>query len=333
MKKNPKGEQIDFIGIEKEKKKSKKKSKANKNSNRINLDNEIIIGLTPKKEKQKNIGAGHRARPKKEKVKKKKEKNIQNKKTKVKSKKVKTDTKESKTKKRIIKWTSITVLIIICIILFILSPVFNIRTINVVGANKVAAAEIIAASGIKKNENMFKMNVWKVEQNIEKDPYISKATINRKLDGTVNINIEERVPSYMIVLDDKYMYIDNQGYMLEISEQPLAVPTLIGYKTETKDIAPGNRLYEEDLIKLNTCIKIMEAAEGNNIEDLITSIDISNINEYILNLETKGIVVHFGDSSKINQKILWILYTVNDVDIKPGDLFLDSKRVYFRENI
>ncbi|MCL2342067.1 MAG: FtsQ-type POTRA domain-containing protein [Firmicutes bacterium] len=289
MKKNSKVEQVDFIGAKPDKR-IKKKSHARKSSNKINLDN------THKKDRKHSKS---------------------------------NDKSSRRTGIKVLKWTSIAVAIAACIILLLLSPIFNIRNINVTGNSHVAASEIIDVSGIEKNKNMFIINIGKAEKNIEENPYIFNASIHRNLDGTVNINIEERMPTYMIAADNKYIYIDTQGYIMETSDQKLNVPTLTGYKTSAENMLPGSRLDNEDLIKLNTCINIMNAAKGNNIADLITDIDISNINDYILTLAAKGVTVHLGDMTRINDKIFWIVTILGEINGAQGEIFLNSTRPYF----
>ena len=332
MKKNPKIEPVDFVGIKKEKKKekTKKKSNARKSSNRINLDNEIIIGLTPKLEEKKKRDEKKKEKKQSKKSDKKQNKSIKTKKQHIQKQKPQ---KKKRTKAKVIVWTSIILVVIIGIVLLLLfSPIFNVNTINVTGNNKITSSEIIEASGIIKDKNMFTINIGKAKQNIKQNAYISDVAIHRGIDGTVTINVKERNQRYMIVLGEKYAYINNQGYVLEISDQALNIPTLTGYSTEAKDMAVGNRLNTADLMRLNTCINIINAAKENGIFDLITGIDISDVNDYTLTLQTKGIIVHFGDNTRINEKMLWIVTIMNEVNGAQGEIFLNSTRPYFRPN-
>lgn len=200
------------------------------------------------------------------------------------------------------------------------------------GNNKISAEEIIAVSGIEKEQNMFKTSMRKATIKIKENPYVAEVKITRNLDGVIDIHVTERVATLMMQVDNEYVYINNQGYILEISEIPLEIPILVGIKTA--DLNLGNRLEREDLIKLDTVIKIIAAASNNNIANLITTIDVSNNKEYILNLETEQKVVHFGDDSKINQKILWIVSILEQEIGIPGEIFLENvDKVVFREKV
>ena len=71
-----------------------------------------------------------------------------------------------------------------------------------------------------------------------------------------------------------YAYINNQGYILEISQEKLDLPVIQGAKTSEEKIVPGNRLDKEDLEKLETAITITKIWKNNEIEQKITSISI-----------------------------------------------------------
>ena len=62
--------------------------------------------------------------------------------------------------------------------------------------------------------------------------------------------------------------------MLEVSSQKLDLPIILGYSTSQEKLEAGNRLEEEDLIKLGTVIKLMNAATNNSIANLITTINL-----------------------------------------------------------
>lgn len=85
-------------------------------------------------------------------------------------------------KGKIIKWTSLVILIVGAIIIFLLSDLFNIKEIKVLDNNKISAQEIINLSGLRINENMFKFLKIKVTEDIKTNPYIESVNIHRKLD-------------------------------------------------------------------------------------------------------------------------------------------------------
>ena len=190
--KKPKGETIELLYSNKSNTKNKSnksgKSKKTKNDNntKINLDNEIIIGLTPKSEKnvtskKKNKKSTSASKNKVEKSKKKKNKT---KKTVTeKRKNNKKQSKKSKVRIKIFKWTSISIFAICTIILFMMSNIFNIKQIAVLNNNKISSEEIVELSGLTVGTNMFKTRKSVIRNKVKTNAYIENVQTKRSLNG------------------------------------------------------------------------------------------------------------------------------------------------------
>lgn len=324
-----KGEKIEllYMNSKKERKLHKKEKikKQNKNNDnkRINLDNEIIIGVTTPKKTNKKI-----------KPKKRKQINSKLQKPKKIKKEKKPITKIDKIKRKIIKWLIIIIFFILAIILFVLSSFFNIKKIVVTNNSKISADEIISLSELTNNDNIFSVSTKKIKNKIQKNAYIADLKIKRNFNGTITLEVKERIPTYMLKFANAYVYINNQGYMIEKSENPLELPTITGFSTPTENIKTGNRLITEDLQKLEVIIKIIENAKSKEINTLIASIDISKSSNYILNLPNELKTVNFGDDSNINEKILWLKSIIDKEKGIAGEIFLQNMdKIYFREKV
>lgn len=262
----------------------------------------------------------------------------QNKKKKRTLKKKRVDgTKKNKKINKKIQILGICVILIIAIILILSSSLFNIKNINIIGNEKLSADKIISFSGLQMNSNIFQFNKEEIINNIEENAYIEWVTITRKLPSTVEINLEERVVKYMLQFADSYVYINNQGYMLEISNEKLDVPILVGLTTDLSNIKAGNRINVDDLEKMKMVIKIYEVAKSNEISDLITKIDISNTKNYTLFLDAQNKTVYLGDCSNLNTRILYLKSMLEKTQGQKGELFLNmdlnNEEAYFRETI
>ena len=258
---------------------------------------------------------------------------MQAKKKKVKKGLKKTNSKNKKNRLKIIKWTTLIVLIIGAVAMFLLSDLFNTKQIKVINNNKVLSEEIINLSGIKINENMFKFLGFKAEEQIRQNPYIEEAKIHRKLDGTIEINVKERVATYMLELDEgEFAYINNQGYILEKSLEKLKIPVLTGYVT--KNIEPGGRLEVADLQKLNIVIQIMNTAKQRDLSVKISHINIEDNKDFLLTMESENKLIHFGDSTYINEKFVKLLAVLEDTVGQKGEIFIKNiDKMYFRKEV
>ena len=309
--------------------KSNNVSARNKNNELFDFDKEIVIGMP--------------------RISDDKEKNKKNKKTSVNTNKNKQNAKKKltkqqqiaiKKKKAILKIVKVLTLIIVIIgvsIYVALSPLFNIKEINVTGNSKLSKEEIISLSELKTDENTFKVSKKNIKNKVKANAYIENVKIRRKLPDKVEIIVVERVATYMIPFANSYIYIDNQGYMLEITSQKAEMPAIVGISTPEEELHEGQRLISEDLVKLGEVLQIMESANANELVDLITKIDISNRQDYILTLEKEKKAIHLGDVSNLSTKMAYVKKILNDEKGVEGEILvntdLTNKGAVFREKV
>ena len=296
------------------------------------MDDEIIIGI----QRESNKTKVKKMKNNKKAVKKTASNNNKKMdKSKRKKNRKSIEKKESKTKK--IKFLIIIVFSIIFMVLFLSSSFFNINEIVTKNNDIISYDEIVSLSKIEKHTNIFSTNKKVIILNLKENPYIESANIKRKLPDTIEIYIKERIPKYMIQFADSYVYINNQGYMLDISNEKLNLPIILGFITDLSNIQAGNRIELEDLNKMDMIIKITETAKMNEIDNLITKIDVSNEKNFILILESKGKKVYLGDASDLNTKMLYLKSILEATEGSNGEIFLNvdlnTRDAYFRESI
>jgi len=330
------------------KKKSNKTKKVQNDSNEIiNLDNEIIIGLTPKKKEEKKQKDTKIKKTSKNKTKSKKvggaigrppksKKTTSSKNNSSKTKKTKSESNTKKKRKmKIIKWVLLLGLIITAIVLFMMSSVFNIKEIVVLNNSKVLSEEIINLSTLATGVNMFKITNGTIKDGIKTNAYIEDVDIKRNINGTVTLDIKERIPTYMLKFANAYVYINNQGYMLEISENPLELPVITGFKTTNEEIKVGNRLNTEDLQKLDDVIEIIEISKNTPLKNIITEIDISDSENYKLTVASENKTIKMGEMTNINIKLQMAGKVFEAESGKTGEIYFqdDGKKAIFKENV
>ena len=259
----------------------------------------------------------------------------------MKEKQVKKKAKANKNKnyklRRILAIVILIVILIGIITLILLSDLFKIKKITVINNSenpRVDTNTIIESSKLTIGNNMFKTLKRTIKNGVKSNPYINNVKVKRKLNGEIIIEVEERTAAFMLKRESDYVYINNQGYILECNTEAISVPIIIGYATQ--DLTPGNRLDNQDLKKLEQAIQIIENAKSNGISEMIYSIDIANANNYILDIPSETKKVQFGDNSNINVKMLWIVELIEKEKGVDGEIILNVpniKKVYFRERV
>ncbi|MFR2787416.1 MAG: cell division protein FtsQ/DivIB [Clostridia bacterium] len=296
-------------------KRIKERNNIQKEENEFDFDTETVIGMTNKNNKKKQDEM------KKEFAKKQR--------------------KRDKRLKRIKFFLKLILLIgvISGIIAFATcSPIFNIQNIEVTNNKQLSPETIISLSELSVGQNIFKF--WKndVENKIKSNAYIESVELKRVFPNKLQINIQEREPKFSVPVLGEYAYINTQGYILEITQNQLNLPIITGISTKEEEIKPGNRLNNKDLTELEIILKIISAMKENQLDKEVTSIDISNKNDYIIYMQNEKKKIHLGDGSNLSNKMLYVIAIINEEKGKEGEIFangdLNQKfKVYFREKV
>lgn len=286
-------------------------------------DDEIVISvdLTGKSQKEKR-----------------KIKQIGKKKNKKKDKDIRTSrTIREKGKISLLKKLFIFILVMIAIWGILHTRLFGVKNIVIINNNHLTEEEIISMSGVNQGDNIYKRSAKEIKESLFENAYIEDATIKKKLPNTIEINIVERNINYMIQFSDTYVYLNNQGYMLEQTTEKANVPIIVGLSTDQNSVVIGGRLNTDDLSKMNKIIKICELAKVNELSELISKIDISNEKNYVVEMESRGKVINFGDCSNysdLNTKMLYLTSILAVTDNSREEIFLNvdlnTNKVYSR---
>ena len=141
----------------------------------------------------------------------------------------------------------------------------------------------------------------------------------------------------MITYGNAYIYIDSQGYILEITKEYKQLPILKGIKTKDDEIVLGKRLCNDDLQRLTNVLKIIEIAKTEGLFELITSIDIEDKNEYKITMDSEEKIIYLGNCSSLDERILWVKKILEKEKGIAGEIIvnmnLNEDNPFFRERV
>lgn len=282
-------------------KRIKKQNSQKEAENQFDYDNEMVIKMTNKNNQRQEEQTKQKM-----------------------SKKQRQILKKKKRIKLMLKFTALLIIIIAGIIFALVSPIFNIEEIEVSNNDQINTETIISLSQLNLGQNIFKFNKNKINKNIKTNAYIESVEIKRKLPNKVQIQIEERKQEYNVEFLNGYAYINNQGYILQISEEKQSLPTIQGISTPDEQIVEGNRLNSEDLEKLEVIIQIMNICKNYELDSKVTNIDISTKDEYTLYLEEEKKTIYLGDKSNLSNKMLYVQVIIEENRGKEGEIFVNG---------
>lgn len=239
--------------------------------------------------------------------------------------------KNNKTLKIIFMLTAFFAIVIFALV----SPIFNVEKFEVVGNEKIDTNTIISLSGIQEGKNIFQISKKNTINKIKENTYINDASVKRILPGTIQITVEERAVAYQIKVINSYVYIDYQGYILEVASKSAKVPLLEGISTDQDTLLNGKRLANNDIQLLSVILRIIETAKSAEIYDAISKITIKD-KEYILELNKEKKIVYLGNAKNLTNQMTYVKLILEKEKKHKGKIFVNGDisngfKPYFRE--
>ena len=125
------------------------------------------------------------------------------------------------------------------------TPRFAVSQVEVRGASRLPAEQIVAVAGIRPGTNLLRLDVAGATARVEAMPEIRHAQIVRDLPGRVTIYVDERRP-FTLVNAGRLHWVDEEGRALGVTSSPvaLAVPAITGLsedELQTMRTAPSKK--------------------------------------------------------------------------------------------
>lgn len=223
-----------------------------------------------------------------------------------------------------------------------LTVFFKIDTIEIAGKTKYDETQIINASGISKGTNLFLCDLQQASDGVCRNlPYISGATVKRKLPSTVIIELEPTSAYMAVKTVGGTALADKNGKILEfVSREKL--PRNIAVIDSGTEFAgkTGENIFEintadgaqdKQKSKANTLKKVIDALGKSKIKD-VTSIIVKSPTDIHIMYQNR-LDLNIGSTSEIEYKLkaaYEIIQDENDINSsEKADIFLsDTDNIY-----
>lgn len=203
------------------------------------------------------------------------------------------------------------------------SPSFKIQEISVKGNEQLSNQEIIQLAEVKNGDNIFSKLGIVMKVRLKQNGYIEDAQINKIYLNRIEIRVKERQKQFQIKMGTEgYIYIDEQGYLLEYATDKLEIPTIIGMDITQANLETMHRLGEKDLNKMENILQIREECKKIEIADKITQLQVKD--EYIVSLENDGITINLGDASNLKNRIYYVSAILKQEAGNKGTIYVNG---------
>ena len=228
------------------------------------------------------------------------------------------------------KYVVAAILILFAGTAFLFSPIFTVKEIKLESSEQFTATEVTEKIGLSKGDNMILFQRGKAERQLEENPYIENAKLKMQLPSTMVISLKERKVRAYVPYMGSYLYIDEEGRVLDIADtyEP-GLPLVKGLRFT--EFHKGGIIQVENPEALRIMLQVSQMVEKYDFEKIEVELDVSDAQ----NMQAKvgNIQVALGTMENMDQKIRTIaeFAKVRSKDDRGSiDLRDPSKRIIFQ---
>lgn len=198
----------------------------------------------------------------------------------------------------------IAALLVIFLMIYGTSAFLKIIEIEVDGSTRYSHAEIIAAAGIAKGENMLLVDTVDAQMRVRTVlPYISNVVITRTMPDTIRIEVRESTPLAAVAYRGAVAVVDSTGKVLRIAETvPPELIEIRGFRPEEVSVGSVLKVGADDENKLKYLTELLSAIDSSGIRGAVTYLDVTNILTNIV-LEYNEYKVLLGGPEDVRGKL------------------------------
>ena len=239
------------------------------------------------------------------------------------SKQKELEMKKRKKRRRIIIILLLLLLIAAICIYLLTAEVFKIQEIVVEGNNRLTTEEVLELSEVKKGDNIFSTFEIVTKVKLKQNGYVEDVKLEKTYPNKLKIKLTEREKNYQLLTETNYyIYINEQGYILEGALERLELPVITGMEYTEAKLQDVKRLEENDLEKMENILHIQLEAEKIGIKDQIQQIDTKE--EYILHLNNDSIIINLGNATDLSNRMFYVKAILQKESGNSGTIYVNG---------
>ncbi|HEX7714028.1 MAG TPA: FtsQ-type POTRA domain-containing protein [Bacillota bacterium] len=190
--------------------------------------------------------------------------------------------------------------IILVGLIFFNSGIFSIRNIVVTGNQTIASEDIIRATRLNLDKNIFQIDRAKIKSDILANPAILSVELHYQFPYTLEIRVRERQPFCLLMYRDNLLVLGEDGVIIRVKNdnEPIKLPVVSGIKVNHLRI--GSRVVDP---RFQTAQEIWRLAD-DYLRRTLSEIDLQDYQLYLdLPKSHHTLKVELGDANQLEEKI------------------------------
>ncbi len=227
-------------------------------------------------------------------------------------------------------------LIAVAAVVLFLTPLFDITDIKISGTERNAKAEVLIASGIRENKNIFAINKGAAEKNIKALGYVESVKIKRRLPNVVLIEVKESTVCAYMDYGGMYVGINKAGKSLCRVSKALPVegaPIVKGISVIKADLGEKVRLKNGKEDEFEVLINLLDTFEKHNLMADITEIDVAKKSNIMFRYKGK-LKIELGGLEDYDLKFNYIKAMLSELgEGATGVINMQSENYTYRNTV
>jgi cell division septal protein FtsQ len=188
------------------------------------------------------------------------------------------------------------------------SPLLDVESVRVSGADRSGVEAVVAASGISRGEQLIDVHLRAAGSQVAALPWVGEVHVHRSLGGTVEIAVTERDPAAVLGEGAAAVVVDADGRVLaRVSDVPEVASGLVHVAGITGNLAPGAFLGGKATAGLTLAGRLASVVPG-----AIAQVSVGD--ELVATLAQGGEVL-FGDTTRLSAKLRSLETMLEQVDL------------------
>lgn len=186
------------------------------------------------------------------------------------------------------------------------SPLLDVDAVEVRGADRTTPERVAAAAAVGPGDQLVSVDLREAGERVVELPWVERATLRRQLDGTVAIDVVERVAVAAVGAGEQAQLVDATGRVLGDAAASPDVGPMIELTGIDAPLVPGAHLPAAADAALALAERVAAVAPG-----AVTTLDVSSLTGTL----AQGGTVRFGATAALGQTASALRTALAQVDL------------------
>lgn len=154
---------------------------------------------------------------------------------------------------------------------------FKVQYVEVVGNSRYTSEEIVAATGIQTEDNLFRLNKFRIQEGLIADlPYVESVNIRRRMPDTIIITVTETVPVSAVNSGGDWWLINETGKLLERTDSPGDYLEVTGLELLSPSAGTAMAVDQQLRLRRDALLELLAALVQRGLLEAAESVDLSD---------------------------------------------------------